>query len=354
MSRARRESARLLAKIPALVKSSACFFCRGRADAIFRETIMTCPQCGRPHDAGSKFCRGCGARFEPVVETTTACVACAAPLKPGARFCKQCGATTAPVNSSQAYVAVDIVEPVRTESSPLPSPEPEPSPESSSVEPVASPRAPGASVAPVAEADPLPAAKNANSMRGIVIAASVVIAVIAIGGLVTWRFLSKDDAATPPPSVSPVAEIAPPTAPATTPAATAPATPAAVVPAPPAPIAQVEAPPAQTSAVDRSPVVAEKPVQVAVTPPAPTPPVEKAVRAKRVPAAQSASAAPMQDVALSLVRKGESAFSRQDYSTAIANARAALDVNPGLARAKQLLDEAQRAQQQAMNSISIQ
>jgi hypothetical protein len=62
----------------------------------------------------------------------------------------------------------------------------------------------------------------------------------------------------------------------------------------------------------------------------------------------------MKDVALNLVRKGEAAFSKQDYSTAIANARAALDIDPGLARARQLLNEAQGAQQHAMNSISIQ
>ncbi|WP_266183992.1 hypothetical protein [Dyella humicola] len=84
--------------------------------------------------------------------------------------------------------------------------------------------------------------------------------------------------------------------------------------------------------------------------PAPTPRKDER---SHVPA-DALAASQVQDIALNLVRKGEIAFFRQDYSTAIANAKAALEVKPGLARAQNLLDEAQRAQQQAMNSISIQ
>lgn len=61
----------------------------------------------------------------------------------------------------------------------------------------------------------------------------------------------------------------------------------------------------------------------------------------------------MQRVALKLVRQGERAFDEQNYSTAIANAKAALEMQPGNTRASHLLQEAQQAQQNAMNSISI-
>lgn len=62
----------------------------------------------------------------------------------------------------------------------------------------------------------------------------------------------------------------------------------------------------------------------------------------------------MGDIAAKLVRKGEQAFTAQNYSAAIANAKAALEVKPGDARANKLLREAEKAQQDAMNSISIQ
>jgi hypothetical protein len=61
----------------------------------------------------------------------------------------------------------------------------------------------------------------------------------------------------------------------------------------------------------------------------------------------------MQAVAAGLLREGERNFSQQNYSAAIANARAALQVNPGDPAAKRLLRRAQQAQQQAMSSISI-
>ncbi|EIL97042.1 hypothetical protein UUA_16153 [Rhodanobacter thiooxydans LCS2] len=62
----------------------------------------------------------------------------------------------------------------------------------------------------------------------------------------------------------------------------------------------------------------------------------------------------MRDIAAKLVHKGEQAFAEQNYSAAIANARAALEVKPGDAQANKLLREAEQAQQKAMNSISIQ
>ncbi|MGN2246271.1 protein kinase [Frateuria sp. GZRR35] len=118
------------------------------------------------------------------------------------------------------------------------------------------------------------------------------------------------------------------------------------------------------------PIVAKaSPVPVTAPPPQSTPvrtsvPVEEA-RATPTSAATPAktpstekhqAAGPsrrMQEVAAGLLREGERNFAQQNYSAAIANARAALQVNPGDAAARRLLRRAQQAQQQAMNSISI-
>jgi hypothetical protein len=63
---------------------------------------------------------------------------------------------------------------------------------------------------------------------------------------------------------------------------------------------------------------------------------------------------PSRDEVLALLRKGEQAYARQNYTSAIASAKAALKRKPGDASATQLLVKAQQAQQKAMNSISIQ
>ncbi|WP_240147832.1 hypothetical protein [Luteibacter yeojuensis] len=170
--------------------------------------------------------------------------------------------------------------------------------------------------------------------------------VVALGGLVTWSFLRHDAPPVPPVAEAPAApDAAPAVDVRSAPAITPPPTSEAVVEPAPVPAPTVHAAPAATAPIVET-VALSIPRAAPLT-------AEKPAPAKRQPPRPTVTPS-MQDVALSLVRKGESAFSRQDYSTAIANARAALDVNPGLARAKQLLDEAQRAQQQAMNSISIQ
>jgi len=61
-----------------------------------------------------------------------------------------------------------------------------------------------------------------------------------------------------------------------------------------------------------------------------------------------------QDATLALVRKGQQAYVKKNYSAAIANAQAALKLKPGDPQASQLLSKAQNAQQEAMKSISIQ
>jgi class 3 adenylate cyclase/tetratricopeptide (TPR) repeat protein len=52
---------------------------------------MTCPSCGAPWRAGTKFCEECGARLDAT------CPACGAAVTPGKKFCGACGARlTAP------------------------------------------------------------------------------------------------------------------------------------------------------------------------------------------------------------------------------------------------------------------
>jgi hypothetical protein len=73
----------------------------------------------------------------------------------------------------------------------------------------------------------------------------------------------------------------------------------------------------------------------------------------RAQQAAEAARARMQDVAAGLLHDGERNFAQQKYSAAIANAKAALQVNPGDPGAKRLLRRAQQAQQRAMSSITI-
>jgi predicted amidophosphoribosyltransferase len=55
----------------------------------WRETIRaTCPECGKPLAANTKFCPECGAK----VKSSTHCTECGAKLQPGAKFCGDCGA----------------------------------------------------------------------------------------------------------------------------------------------------------------------------------------------------------------------------------------------------------------------
>ena len=300
---------------------------------------MNCPQCDREHDAAAKFCRGCGttlASAPPASDAAVdpACATCAAPLKAGAKFCKVCGGS-ALVSDASGLNDMPVEPPVTAVAPPVPRLTPK----------------------RVVTDAPTGAARG----KGAVIVVAALVLVLLIGAGVTWRLLRQDDSsaattvADADSSKSSDAVSAPGITDEVSPETAKPvvitAPPQSVVPAPaPAP-ASVPAPaPTEAPVVQQTPTPVAEATVKAATPimakPKPKPP--------RASVAPPAAPAPMKDVALNLVRKGEAAFSQQDYSTAIANARAALDIDPGLARARQLLNEAQSAQQHAMNSISIQ
>jgi predicted amidophosphoribosyltransferase len=58
---------------------------------------LSCPSCGRPYQAGDRFCVGCGAALAeatPLSEAAPAvlaCSECGTPLREGDRFCPRCG-----------------------------------------------------------------------------------------------------------------------------------------------------------------------------------------------------------------------------------------------------------------------
>lgn len=60
-----------------------------------------------------------------------------------------------------------------------------------------------------------------------------------------------------------------------------------------------------------------------------------------------------QQIAIKLTDKAEIEFGKQNYTAAIANAKAALELWPEYRRAHVLLGRAERAQQAAMNSIEV-
>lgn len=51
---------------------------------------VACPTCGKPNNAGVKFCSDCGGKMEIA---KVPCVKCSAELREGAKFCSECGAT---------------------------------------------------------------------------------------------------------------------------------------------------------------------------------------------------------------------------------------------------------------------
>ncbi|UPG85944.1 zinc ribbon domain-containing protein [Luteibacter aegosomatis] len=305
---------------------------------------MKCMQCGQAHEGGTRFCRACGTRIEAVDEPV-ACAGCGSALAPGARFCKQCGTPSVPATAAKASPDAGLVEPESTARSAVVGDRLDDAPHT--FEPTVVDESGAAAPGPI---------ESRPRMRGPLIAAAVIGAVVIAGGAVTWMFL-RGDAAQPSvaaPVASAPVRVDTPAAPAAAPMAA----PVVEAPKPPEDARQPEQP---------APSVADAPHQEAAEVAEVDAKAPEADHTRRVgrtrarPVAgddgtpvKEAPMSPMRDVALNLVREGERAYSRQDYSTAIANARAALGVSPRFDRARKLLDESQRAQQQAMNSISIQ
>jgi membrane protease subunit (stomatin/prohibitin family) len=50
--------------------------------------MISCPGCGKPNPAGTKFCGDCGGKMEV---SLVPCVKCGAQLREGAKFCNECG-----------------------------------------------------------------------------------------------------------------------------------------------------------------------------------------------------------------------------------------------------------------------
>jgi class 3 adenylate cyclase/tetratricopeptide (TPR) repeat protein len=65
---------------------------------------MQCPRCEQQNEAGSNFCRACGAPL------ASSCPACGAPLPVAARFCSKCGRAVAAFASPAAYTPKHLAE----------------------------------------------------------------------------------------------------------------------------------------------------------------------------------------------------------------------------------------------------
>jgi hypothetical protein len=312
-------------------------------------------KCGHANRAAARFCAGCGhaaiadsAPVAPALQPATtsdhkACTRCGIELAAETRFCKSCGNTV--ISSAASELAANTPAAQEQVSVTLHT---SPAPSLSETARASEPFATGAA-SPKATPHPQVPDSPQGKHRLMMIFGAVAVVVVAIGALVAYRFMQPSPSevvAAPAGSMS----MEQPASAATVTLAPAPAL---VEPAPtPHSAPATDTASAPSSVVEpetKAPPIVTTPAVTTVPEPAPSPPTVAPVT-KPKPAAP----APTSEVALNLVRKGEVAFAQQDYSTAIANAKAALDVQPGLARAKQLLREAQQAQQQAMNSISIQ
>lgn len=52
---------------------------------------VVCPSCGIVNNAGTKFCRECGAKVEQSAPQAKVCATCGSQVEDGVKFCCQCG-----------------------------------------------------------------------------------------------------------------------------------------------------------------------------------------------------------------------------------------------------------------------
>jgi Meckel syndrome type 1 protein len=92
------------------------------------------------------------------------------------------------------------------------------------------------------------------------------------------------------------------------------------------------------------------PVSKVATAPVVAPAPALAARAKP---AKPSGPTHTQLIAMRLTARAEAEYSNQNFTAAIANCKAAVELWPGYRRAHQLLQQSEQAQQAAMNSIKI-
>ena len=335
---------------------------------------MECQKCGKVAPDGVKFCPGCGARLDavsaPMPVAGETCPACGAPHAQGAKFCKHCGASFQTAASASAprepappipvstmsevsaepagaeasvirqEMASDIGPATGDRASAVTPPEPSPPvvPETPA-EPVAAPsvQAEAGKPAPSPERESFVVSATSASIdapsarggrRGWLIgglAAAVVVIVLAGAAVAYFRFAkpapeTRATKVAPAPAVSSSGAMSVASAPAASTAITS--GPAAFSSA-----TSVAPSPAPTEQAQVATVPAESPAASVATSTPATPPVDHTLQ-----------------MASDLVRKGERAYARGDYPTAIRHAHSALDVRPGYADAERLLKRAQAAQ----------
>lgn len=315
----------------------------------------TCPKCGTPRRSPATFCKHCGYRFgeeTPVLvdsfvpaqsDAATAaphsqvCRNCGATCPPAATFCRQCGHRLS--GTAERPEAATVQTPAITDES-IASPAPSPTTAATQV-------------------------TRMHASLGLVIGAGA--AAVVLAGVIAWVAYGRFSKASPVPVEKTVA-AASANAAASPSVLSRPTPPPAVPPAPKLPslTALSNAAPVTTgTAPVEARVSAKKPSRPAVS--APVRAVAKLTPPVTSPAAAKPPVAPPRSgmaravrrtgratqVAEHLVGTGADAFSAQDYTTAIADAKAALAVRPGYRQAESLLRRAETAQQQAMHSISI-
>jgi Double zinc ribbon len=328
---------------------------------------MECQKCGKVVPDGVKFCPGCGARLDAVSTSAPAadetCPACGAPHAPGVKFCKHCGAsfqgaasasappgpaspTAVSMNpdvpaahaGSEASVVsqdatVDATAAYHRERAMAP---PEPTPSEAPAEPVAAPSAQPVAEksAPTPEPENLvtpaaPASIDGSPARGarkgwlIGVLAAVIVIVLAGAAFAYFKFAKPahdTEAANGAPASALSSTAAMPVAPVS-------AASTAVASATSSPTTSAVATPAPTERAPAATMPAETLAPSAATSVAAAPPVDHTLQ-----------------MASDLVHKGERAYTRGDYQTAIRHAHSALDVHPGYVDAERLLRRAQAAQ----------
>lgn len=290
-----------------------------------------------------------------------ACPTCGATNVANAPQCRQCGQ---PFITAAAPPAAPEVDPDATvlmaRGAPAPQPAPSATPEGfpGGLEPQVMDLSAIESPAPSAPPPQRPQAPARRGPSGLLLGlgvAFVLLALVAGAGVVTYLKIIKPARQALATAISSAPAASQPVATATEPPSSiqfSASTPAAATTAN---VAQAQPATQATTAVAQPPATAT--AQTAATPPQTadtgTPPMQQAQAPTEAPPASApvepqAAPPPTVDPAVQLAsertRRGERAYARGDYETAISAARSALDAKPGFKRAERLIRRAQDAQ----------